>query len=63
MESREKRAWLHVEGALGDLVDAGGNAEAMERLGRERLENEEIESSLKEIGRKFVFAVTHIDNL
>ena len=62
VESGEERARLHVEGALRDLVDAGGNAEPVERLGRERFEDQEVEGALEEIGREFVL-VAHIDNL
>jgi hypothetical protein len=59
----EERPRLHVEGALGDLVDPGGNSEAVKRLGGKGLEDQQVQGSLEEIGGEFVFGIAHIDDL
>src|SRR2546423_7960711 len=61
MERGEERARFHVERALGYLVDAGGYAEPVKRLGRQRFEDKQVERALKEIGGEFVL-VAHIDD-
>src|SRR2546423_2552750 len=63
VQGGEERARLYVESALGDLIDAGGDAQAVERLRRERLEHQQVESPLKKIGCELIVAIAHIDNL
>jgi hypothetical protein len=63
MKGWKKGAWFHIERAFGDLIDAGGNAKPMKRLGGKRLQHQQVESSLEKVSRKFVVAVAHIDNL
>ena len=49
VESRKERSRFHVEGALGDLIDPVRNAEAVERLCRQGLQDQEMERTLQEI--------------
>ena len=51
MEGGEEGAGLDDEGAGGDLGDAVGDAEAVQRLEAERFENEDVERALEERGR------------
>src|SRR6185437_6306019 len=49
-KGREQRAGVHAEDAAADLLDAEGDAVAMERLEGERLEDQHVECALDEIG-------------
>jgi hypothetical protein len=35
----------------------------VERLRRKRFEDEQIERALEKVGREFIFAIVHIDDL
>jgi hypothetical protein len=47
MERREQRAGLHDKGAAGDLLDAARDAEAVQRAGGQRLQDEQVERALE----------------
>ena len=50
MERGEQRAGFDEESAVGDLLDAAGDAEAVELARAEGFEDEEVEGSLEEVG-------------
>jgi len=50
MEGGEEGAGFDEEGAVGDLLDAAGDAEAVELACAEGFEDEEVEGSLEEVG-------------
>src|SRR5690349_22766945 len=49
MQGGEERAGLDVESAFGDLADAIGNTEPVQRPEAERLEHQKIERALQKI--------------
>jgi hypothetical protein len=49
MEGREERAWLNVKGAVGEGADAAGDAEAMPRLERDSLEDQQVERAADQV--------------
>jgi hypothetical protein len=51
VECREERSWLHVERAARDLLDASRNAQSVKLTEGERLEDEEIQGALEQVGR------------
>src|SRR5208282_2427701 len=50
VQSRKERAGLDLEGAAGHLLDAAGNAQAVEGAEAEYLEDEHVEGALQEFG-------------
>jgi len=50
VERREERAGLHEEGAARDLLDAARDAEPVELAEGERLEDEQVEGALEQVG-------------
>ena len=63
VEGGEKRPGLYIEGALGDLLDAAGNTEAVKRLRGKGLKHQQVEGALEKVGREFIVALAHIDYL
>ena len=50
MQRGKQRAGLHLKGAIGHLRDTMRNGEPVHRGKRQRFKNQQIESSLQQIG-------------
>ena len=48
MEGWEQRAGFHIKGTAGDLLDSARDSEPVLLAGDKRLEDEQIQGSLKE---------------
>jgi hypothetical protein len=48
MKGGKEGARFHAEGAVRDLLDAAGDAEAMELIGADGFEDEQVERALKQ---------------
>ena len=58
LERGEQRPGVDLEDAARDLLDAPRDAEAVHRLQAQRLEDEQVERALDDVGRGLVHAAT-----
>ncbi len=58
LQRRQQRSGVDLEDAARDLLDTPRDAEAVHRLEAERLEDEQVERALNDVGVGFVHAET-----
>ncbi len=60
MERGEERTRFHIEGPVGDLLNPVGNPQPMQGLRGERLQHQEMERALQQVGLLFHLLILNV---